>query len=82
MEIPQGAPIYPNSFPLQNHRQSHKNQHSSLEPRVLAQQNSHIPDARHVPYHAPHDIPRALEKLLSAGVEFRVVGSVVVAFCQ
>lgn len=69
-------------LPLHNHRQGHETQHDGLEPRVLAQQDGDVADKRHVADDGADDVGLAVQKRLADGVEFRVVGGVVVALCQ
>lgn len=69
-------------FSLEHDGQSHKRQHDRLEPGVLGQQNGNVTDVGHETDHAAHDVVFAVEKGLAAGIEFRVVCAVVVAFCQ
>lgn len=68
-------------LPLQNNSQPHQPQHGRLQPRILGQQNRAIAHIRHEPDHAADDVAVAVEVFLAAGVEFGVVGGVVVAFC-
>ena len=74
--------FYPNSLPLQDDTDPHRNQQNSLQPGILAQQDSHVADVRNIADDAADDVGRAGEMGLAAGVEFGVVGSVVVAFCE
>lgn len=65
-------------FSLQHDQQAHDTQHDRLQPGVLAQHDGDVADEGHVADDAADDVA-ALEVVLAAGVELRVVGGVVVA---
>lgn len=46
---------------------------------MLTQHNCHISYHRNIPAHAAHNVVFAIEKILAAGIELRVVGKIVIA---
>lgn len=66
------------SFSLQYHHHTHQPQHDLLQPWVLAQQDCDVSHERNEADNASHDIFFAVEEGLAGGIEFGVVGDVVV----
>jgi hypothetical protein len=66
------------SFSLQYHHHTHQPQHDLLQPWVLAQQDRDVSHKRDEAGYASHDVFFAVEEGLAGGIEFGIVGNIVV----